>query len=931
MKKIALIDGYGFVFRAYHSLPSLIRSDGINVGGVFGFTNMLIKLIASLNVSHIAVVFDSGAKTFRHDIYPKYKANRPPCPEELIPQFPIVRECVNALNIKVLEKNGFEADDIIATLAKKAEKNGFEVIIVSSDKDLMQLITDHVSMFDAMKNKVINHQEVLEKFMVSPDKVLEVLSLIGDSSDNIPGVKGIGPKTASELINQYDTVENLYENIQQIKQEKRQKMLIENQENAFLSKRLIKLDEEVNLNIEIDDLIVKNIDPYKLLSFLEVQGFKSLIYKVKKDFKINDDQLKKINIVDNSQLNTNNIEKNNISYIKINDLKTIDEIYKLSLDKGSIVIDYLITNHKFDFITLFPISDSQINNKIYYLDLKKVVDILPAKTFDLFSFSDENQDENQININNIDKILFDNSIRKIFYDGKKFLKYFYDFNRQKFGQNFDKKIIFDDLNLINYLINSATHNSLLDLIKINLPTNLFENFNEELINNIFNNYQENLFSDESQKINFFSKINWAIYELYKILAPIINDLKLYNCYLKNELPLLEVIANIEYNGIRIDDKKLQKLSIEFKQKIEELTTQIFDLAGEKFNISSSKQLGEILFKKLGLESTKKSAKTKVLSTNFKVLEELSFEGHKIADKIIDFRKYTKLINTYCDTLPKQISSITNRVHTTLSSTSTLTGRLNSVNPNLQNIPIKTLDGKKIRHCFIASKDNVLISGDYSQIELRVLSHIAQIPELIEAFKNDKDIHKITASQIFGIDENDINDELRSRAKAINFGIIYGISAYGLARQLKIPNKVASDYIKSYFEKYRGIKEYMKSQIELAKNQGFVSTISHRKCFIKDINHSNPIIRQEGERQAINAPIQGSSADIIKRAMIKFNQKLIEKKSRAKLILQIHDELLVDCPKEEQNEISQLLKDCMENSYQISVNLKVDLNISENWC
>jgi DNA polymerase-1 len=930
MKKIALIDGYGFVFRAYHSVPNLTRPDGTNVGGVFGFTNMLIKLIASLNVSHIAVVFDSGGKTFRHNIYPQYKANRPPCPPELIPQFPIVRECVEALNIAVLEKIGFEADDIIATLAKKAEKQGFEVVIVSSDKDLMQLITENISMFDAMKNKTISFNEVQEKFMVSPDKVLEVLSLIGDSSDNIPGVKGIGPKTASELINQYDSIENLYQNIGQIKQEKKQKLLSENKENAYLSKQLIKLDDEVVLNIEIENLAVKNIDPHKLLSFLEIQGFKSLIYKVKKDFNINDNSYKLLENSLNSQDISNNIEKINIEYIKIIDAKTFDEIYQLALDNGSIVIDYLITDHKFNFVTLFPISDNQMNNKIYYLDLSKIVDISLTKTHDLFSFSNKNDDENQLNINYLNKILFDNSIRKIFYDGKKFLRYFYDYNRQEFGSNFDKKIIFDDLNLINYLINSAVHNSLLDLIRINLPTNFFENFNDDLINKIFDNFQENLFSDETQKINFFSKINLAIFELYKILAPKINDLKLYNCYLKNELPLLEVIANIEYNGIRINDEKLKKLSIEFKQKIDELSSQIYELAGETFNISSSKQLGEILFQKLQLESTKKSAKTKALSTNVKVLEELAFEGHIIAEKIIDFRKYTKLINTYCDSLPKQISSITNRVHTTLSSTSTLTGRLNSTQPNLQNIPIKTLDGKKIRHCFIASKNNVLISGDYSQIELRVLSHIAQIPELIEAFQHDKDIHKITASQIFGIDENLITEELRNKAKAINFGIIYGISAYGLARQLKIPNKVASDYIKSYFEKYQGIKEYMNSQIELAKKQGFVSTISNRKCFIKDINHSNPIIRQEAERQAINAPIQGSSADIIKRAMIKFNQKLIEKKSRAKLILQIHDELLIDCPTEEQNEISQLLKDCMENSYQISVNLKVDLNISEHW-
>ena len=936
MKKIALIDGYGFVFRAYHSIPPLTRNDGTPVGAVFGFTTMLLKLLASLNVSHIAVVFDSGSKTFRNEIFPEYKANRPPCPEDLIPQFSIVRESAEALNISILEQVGFEADDIIATMAKKSAKDGFEVVIVSSDKDLMQLIDENISMFDAMKNKLISFNEVHEKFAVEPNKVLEVLALIGDSSDNVPGVKGIGPKTASELINQFENLENLYQNLDKIKQEKRRLMLAENKENAFLSKKLIRLEENVNLGIEIDDLKVRMIEPKKLIKFLENQGFRSLIYKVKKEFNIVEEAEDKNLFHDENNISEkiNNSEKNNNfsqKKIIIDNKNIIEEIYQKSQKNGAVIIDFAIKNNQFNFITLTPASTLENNDETYFLNFENSAPKI-HKNIDLLNFSESNNSSTNldISITDFNKILFDNSIRKIFFNGKNFLRFYKNFLRENKLNILHPIIIFDDVNLINYLINSSIHNSLRELIDINLNLNFEELGFGEKLDKIDDENSSIIFENNQQEIDFFCLKNLAILQLYQIFAQKITELKLFNSYLAIELPLIEVLAQIEFNGVKIDTKKLALLSNEFAQKINQLTQEIYQLCGCEFNIASSKQLSEILFEKLGIESNKKSKKTKALSTNAKVLEDLALEGFEVAGKIIEFRKFSKLKNTYCDALPKQISKFTNRIHTTLSNTATLTGRLSSIMPNLQNIPIKTIDGKKIRQCFIADENCVLISADYSQIELRILAHLAKIPNLIQAFQENKDIHLITASQIFGIDENQIDEATRSKAKAINFGIIYGISAFGLARQLKISNKEASEYIKAYFEKYRGIKEFMNQSIDFARKNGYVSTISSRKCFIKDINHKNPIIRQEAERQAINAPIQGSSADIIKKAMIRVHQQFLKHQLKSKLILQIHDELLVESPHDEIEIVKKILLHEMSNAFKLDVDLKIDFSINNYW-
>ncbi len=908
-KKIALIDGYGFVFRAYHSLPPLTRSDGTPVGAVYGFTNMLIKLLAGLDVSHVAVVFDAGSKTFRNDIFPAYKANRPPCPEDLKPQFPIVRQAAEALNLAILEKIGFEADDIIATIAKKSAAEGHQVLIVSSDKDLMQLVDENIFMFDAMKNKMIGRAEVKEKFFVEPNQVLDVLSLIGDASDNVPGVRGIGPKTAAELIHQFGTLENIFLHLDEIKQEKRRQMLLDGVEKAKLSKVLITLKEDVELNITTADLEIKTLDPQKFISFLEEQGFRSLVSRVKKEFGISDAQIPaaKNEIKTKSEVNFSSLKKT-----KITSQEIIDRISSEANSNGIATID-LQTN----FLTISTCKSAETPKEIFYLEISEEKN--SGENHDLFSF--QNKLDSEFGLNSFEKIFTNDAIKKIFFSAKDFLK-------------LAEVVSFDDLSLINHLLNSSVKHNLCDIANVNLD----ENLEECGFNKIFSELEKcktgekipEDFSNEDKKIDFFCFKNFAIYQLYKILQPQIFATKLSNCYSSYELPLLEVLARIESNGIKVNVEKLHQLSKEFGEKIAELSKEIYALAGQEFNIASSKQLSEVLFTKLGLESSKKSKKTGALSTNVDVLEELEESGNPIARKILEFRKFSKLKNTYTDALPKEINPKTGRIHTTLSSISTVTGRLNSTNPNLQNIPIKAAEGKKIRECFIAEKNNLLISADYSQIELRVIAHVAQIENLIAAFAQEKDIHRITASQVFKIPEAEIDDETRSKAKAINFGIIYGISAFGLAKQLGIGRKEAGEYIKSYLETYPGIEAYMKNSIEFARKNGYVETLSKRKCFLHEINNKNPMIRQEAERLAINAPIQGGAADIIKKAMINIDKRLREENLRSKIVLQIHDELLIEAPKDEVEIATKILKSEMEKAVIISVPLKVDVMVSESW-
>jgi DNA polymerase-1 len=914
MKKIALIDGYGFVFRAYHSLPPLTRSDNTPVGAVYGFTNMLIRLLAGLDVSHAAVVFDSGSKTFRNEIFPAYKANRPPCPEDLKPQFAIVRQAAESLNLAILEKVGFEADDIIATIAKKSEAEGYETLIVSSDKDLMQLVNENVFMYDAMKNKFIGIPEVTEKFLVGPEKVLDILSLMGDASDNVPGVKGIGPKTAAELIQQFGNLENIFSHLDEIKQEKRRQLLSDGIENAKLSKILIRLKEDVELGISLDDLAVKSIDPHKLISFLEDQGFRSLVTRVKKEFKIDNSVVK---LLDKRVCPYSEIKKT-----KIISQKAFDEILQQAATNGEVTIDHFTKNAELNFITISTAKQNEAPKEIFYFEVKSEKKIPEQnQEIDLFNFNEQpaqSQSDEGFSIEELKEILENSAIKKIFFDAKNFLKII------------APATTFHDLSLIHHLATSSTKNNLRELIDLNLDEDIESRGFGEIFSEIEKNREPEIFSDSAKKIEFLTFRNFAIHQLYQIFYPKISELKLNNAHNSYELPLLEILAQMEVTGIKIDVEKLRLLSEEFAKKIDELSGEIYAMAGCEFNIASPKQLSEILFDKLGFASSKKSKKTGALSTGVGVLEELEEDGHPIARKILEFRKFSKLKNTYTDALPKEINPKTGRIHTHFSTISTITGRLSSSNPNLQNIPIKSSEGQKIREAFIAEKNHFLISADYSQIELRVIAHVAKIENLIQAFKDGKDIHRITASQVFKIPEEEIDDKTRSKAKAINFGIIYGISAFGLARQLDISRSEASDYIRSYLQAYPGIDSYMKNYIDLARKNGYVETLSGRKCFIREINNKNPIIRAEAERLAINAPIQGSAADIIKKAMIRLSKKFSAEKLQSKIILQIHDELIVEAPKNEVEFAAKILKFEMENAVNLDVPICVDVKVGERW-
>ena len=923
-KKIALIDGYGFVFRAYHSLPPLSRQDGTPVGAVYGFTNMLIKLLASLDVTHAAIVFDSGSKTFRNEIFPAYKANRPPCPEDLIPQFAIVREAAESLNLAILEKSGFEADDIIATMAKKYSIDDNKILIVSSDKDLMQLVDDRVLMYDAMKNKMIGAAEVREKFMVGPDKVLDVLALMGDTSDNIPGVKGIGPKTAAELIQQFETLENIFANLDKIKQDKRRQMLADGFENAKISKILASLKEDVEIGINLEDLEIKSIDPQKLISFLEFQGFRSLVLRVRKEFGISEEiKVTQNNSAENSVTQTK-ISQKNPSEISFKETKKtaitsqdiINQINQQALLNGLVTIDL-----NKDFVTISTCKVDESPKEIFYFKLQNTKKSqAPLINFDLLNFQEEapQVDEEQgFTIDILEKILQSSAIKKIFFDSKTFLK-------------IADTASYEDVSLINHLINSAVKTDLRELINLNLNEDVEALGMGQIFGELEKNKEPESFLDEAKKIEFFTFKNFVIYQLYRVLAPKIFEMNLNNAYLSFELPLLKSLAQMEKNGISIDVEKLRNLSQEFAAKIQTLTQEIYEISGAEFNIASPQQLGKILFEKMGLEPSKKSKKTGALSTNSSVLEELSEAGNTIADKVLDFRKFSKLKNTYTDSLPKEINSKTNRIHSNFSTISTITGRFSSNNPNLQNIPIKSPEGPKIRDSFISDKDHLLISADYSQIELRVIAHVAKIDNLVSAFKENKDIHRITASQVFGVKESEVDDAMRSKAKAINFGIIYGISAFGLARQLDILRNEAASYIKSYLAAYPGIDSYMKNYIDLARQFGYVKTISGRKCLIRDINNKNPIIRAEAERLAINAPIQGSAADIIKKAMIRIDKKLSELNLRSKIILQIHDELIIEAPESEVEVAKKVLKSEMENAFLLDAPLKVDVKVGSSW-
>ncbi len=874
-----IVDGYGFIFRAFHVQPALTSSNGQAVGAVYGFTSMLLKILSDFKPKHAVIVFDAGGKNFRHELDANYKANRPALSQDLIDQFPLVRQAATSLNFTILEKKGFEADDLIATLAVKAAKSNNNAIIISADKDLMQLINGHIQMYDPLKNKYITANDVIEKFGVGPESVREVMALMGDKSDNIPGVPGFGPKTAAELIKQFGTVENLINNFEQIKNDRQREILRQNIEQANLSWQLVGLDKAVDIEFDINQYVWQPPKLEKIASFLNEYDFKSLNKRVEKLFNI---AFKEQTITSEDQFISSENAK-----VEIVEVKQLNGILEQARRDGTISLYLNVVKNQ----GAIHVGVSKIN----YLIKFEYVHAETGKANELFS--DHKVQDNYWFIEPLKKIFADNSVKKIIYDLKVLLNFL---NEQELSQNSvnskTQVSACDDLKLLQYLISAGKPQ-----IDLAAPKD------EHHILAV---------SDFQQQFRQFKQI--AI------------DQQIFKLYTDIDLPLLFVLQTMEDYGVKIDAQYLQKLSVEFTHEISVLEEKIFAESGTNFNIGSPKQLGEILFDKMQLPPPKILAKSKSYSTGVDVLESLSEHGYLIADLILNWRQFTKLKNTYTDALQTHINTHSGRVHTTFLQTSTTTGRLSSVEPNLQNIPIRSDEGNKIRAAFIAKAGYKLLSADYSQIELRILAHMADIPVLTQAFINNEDIHSQTAMRIFKVSKEELNSEHRRKAKAINFGIIYGISGFGLARQLAINASEGKKYIQKYMEEFPGIKEYMDATIDYARQHGYVVDLLGRKCYVPTINDKNHLLRQIAERAAINAPIQGTNADIIKIAMINISEYLTKNNFSTKLILQIHDELLFEVPEDELTTITPLIKNIMEKAIKLSVPIIVETKIGDNW-
>ena len=909
---IYLIDGSGYIFRAYYALPPLSRKkDGLPTGAVSGFCSMLFKLLeesrsddSNQKPTHFAVIFDSARKNFRNDIYSEYKANRTEAPEDLTPQFEYIRKSVKAFNLPSIELLNYEADDLIATYAKIIVKSGARVTVISSDKDLMQLVSENVRMYDPMKNKVIGEKEVLEKFGVKPKQVIDVQSLAGDSSDNIPGVPGIGIKTASELINKYKNLDNLLKNANEIPQNKRRETLITNKDKAILSRKLVTLKDDVPIKDDPTTFIMKEVKKDKLFDFLRDMEFNRLLSQTisfygedSKNFK--EESTKKIAT---NKINTKNYE----SITKESDLK---KWVKILNEQSVISVDTETSSLKPSETDLVGISFSYAPNKACYIPL---------------DHKNQKSLKKKDVIKVIKPILEDSSIKKVGQNIK--------FDYIVFKQNGIELNSIEDTMLISYTLDAGINRHNLDTlsdIHLNHKTISYK----DVVGSGKN--QLNFSEVEIDKATEYAAEDADItLRLYKILTSRLDQEKLNKVYEYFEKPMIKLLSKLELNGIKINNTQLKKLSKVFEQKIKKIEKEIFLIAKKNFNIGSPKQLGEIIYNELKIAKLKKTKKGS-LATNAKVLEDLALTGHKFPNLVLEWRQVSKLKNTYSDALQDHISKKTERVHTSFLLAATNTGRLASSDPNLQNIPIKSEDGKQIRKAFIAEKKNILISADYNQIEMRILADMANVKNLKEAFKNDEDIHSLTASQVFNVEIHKVDSELRRKAKAINFGIIYGITQYGLAKQISVSNQEALEFINSYFRKFPEIKDYMNTTIKTCRKNGYVNNIFGRRIHLRGINDKNFSIRSFQERAAINAPIQGSAADIIRLAMIKIDKLIVEKKIEAKMLLQIHDELIFECKEDDNEYIKKIIKKCMmsvssSDYHMFSIPLEVSVNSGYNW-
>ena len=889
-KSLYIIDGSSYIFRAYFGIRQFLStSKGFPTNALYGFINMLQKVVKDEKPDYLCVAFDSKEKTFRHDIYPDYKANRDAPPEDLAKQFPYFEPLVDAFNISSIRIPGYEADDIIGTLALKGSKAGFRVVIVSGDKDMMQLVSPKVQMLDTMKNKRIGVDEVKEKFGVPPEKVIEVMGLMGDSSDHIPGVKGVGPKTATELIQKYGSIKELYKCIDEIEKKKLKEKLVQDKERALLSRKLVTIDTAMKLECSLDDLKVrpsKNEDLRKLFSEFEFSSMLAVLESGSEE----------------TSKTTRPLKKN---YETVLTEAAFNKWIKKLKKNKIFALDLETTSLRPVQARAVGISFSCNTGEACYIPLGHSYLGMPDQLGVDWVFD------------KLKPILEDPKIKKVGQNIK------YDFIVLKNEGVQLQGIAFDTM-LASYLLNPSSRAHNMDALAL------------EYLGHTTIKYKD-VVGTASKEIGFDqvqidrateyaaedADITWRLYEKLSGLLKG-DDLKIFE---KLELPLLEVLGDMELQGMALDKPHLQKLSQRIHLLLTEQEKEIYELAGEQFNINSPKQLSVILFEKLELPVIKKT-KTGY-STDVSVLEELSAE-HELPEVILLYRQLAKLKSTYVDALQEEIFGKTVRVHTSFNQSVAATGRLSSSNPNLQNIPIRTEMGREIRKSFIAEENNKILSADYSQVELRVLAHMSEDESLIDAFINGEDIHTRTAVEIFGTTAERLDAEARRMAKAVNFGIVYGLSAFGLSRQLKIFPKEAKKFIDKYFELYKNVKIYMERTVEDARDIGYTLTLMNRKRYLPDLNSKNRQAREAAERIAINSPVQGSAADLIKLAMINLDREIAQKKLNSRMILQVHDELVFECPSEEEEEMRALVKKEMEEVMPLKVPLVVDIGWGDNW-
>ena len=878
-----LIDGNSYIYRAFFAISHLSNSSGVPTNAVYGFTTMLLKIINDYKPDNLAIAFDTPAPTFRHEVYQEYKANRPEMPDSLIPQIPYIKSVVEGFNIPILEKEGFEADDIIGTIAKAWDNKGMEIVIVSGDKDLLQLVSTHITVLDTMKDKRFDPKGVIDRLGVEPEKATDLLGLMGDSSDNVPGVPGIGKKTAVKLIVEYGDINNLLKNLEKISQKKVKENLSKYRDQALLSKQLVTLDTKVPLEYEIDDFKTSDPDREKLKEIFKQLEFTKFL----------------------KDLTPAQVPPRE-SYHLITSKKEFEEM----------LIN--LRNTKECALTLTTASPGLMRTKPAGIALSYNAD----QAFYIPLTDEKVEEEKRLNTDwvftQLKPLLEDESVKKFGHNSKHALIIFKHYGIELKG-------IACDIMVASYLFNPSKHSHSMEDIALDLFDQKITSYKD-----LVGGGKKQLPFDQVEiehAMNYACERSSLILRVTKLLLPRLSQEGFDQLFYQVELPLLSVLAIMEMNGVKIDTEGLKTISKEFEGSLSTSREKIYQMAGEEFNINSPQQLGKILFEKLKLPGAKKT-KTGY-STDIGVLTKLS-ATHPLPAEVLGYRSINKLKSTYVDALPGLVNPDTGRIHTSYNQAVTATGRLSSSDPNLQNIPIRSVDGRRIREAFIAEAGYRILSADYSQIELRILAHLSQDQRLIEAFKQKEDIHTRTAAEIFGLLPGLVTEQMRREAKVINFGIVYGMSSYGLAKELGISPKAAGAFIDNYFKKYQGVNAYIDSALNEAKKKGYVTTLMKRRRFLPEINSKNMAVRQFSERTAINTPIQGTASDLIKVAMVAIAKRITQENLMTKMIMQVHDELVFEVPEKELEAVQQLVKEEMENVVELTVPLEVEIHWGKNW-